>query len=107
MWSRWLCRAIVCAAGERRDVGALSQRCRKPWRSWRRVPALVYMVSYDCDGPVNDLWFSYYKDTRPSGGRLKLGHGPGGPPVLGKQQLLSLVAKLVDVGIVSRQELTS
>ena len=40
----------------------------------------VFLVSYKPNGPVNDIWFSYYKDTRPTGGRLKLGYGPGGPP---------------------------
>src|SRR5215469_6887025 len=67
----------------------------------------VYLVSYNSDGPVNDLWFAYYKDTRPAGGRLKVGYGPGGPPVLSKQQLISLVAKLLDLGILSREELQS
>lgn len=44
----------------------------------------VFMVSYEPDGTVNDIWFSYYKDLRETGGRLKLGYGPGGPPVLRK-----------------------
>ena len=43
----------------------------------------VFLVSYEPAGEVTDVWFSYYKDLRASGGRLKLGYGPGGPPVLG------------------------
>jgi len=58
----------------------------------------VFMVSYEPDGKVNEIGFSYYKDTRGSGGRLKLGYGPGGPPVLGTGQLLSLLKKLCDLG---------
>jgi hypothetical protein len=61
----------------------------------------VYLVSYDPDGPVNDLWFAYYKDMRPAGGRLKLGYGPGGPPVLGSQDLLTLLGRLIRIGVLS------
>jgi hypothetical protein len=42
------------------------------------------MVSYKTEGGCDDIWFSYYKDLRKVGGRLKLGYGPGGPPVLSK-----------------------
>lgn len=58
----------------------------------------VFLVSYAPDEVPNDVWFSYYKDTRPMGGRLKLGHGPGGPPVLGTQQILQLVQTLGERG---------
>jgi hypothetical protein len=67
----------------------------------------VFLVSYAPDGKVNDVWFSYYKDLRPSGGRLKLGYGPGGPPVLGKQSILALVRQLTDVGCVTRAEIAN
>ena len=56
----------------------------------------VFLVSYKPDGPATDVWFSYYKDLRDTGGRLKLGYGPGGPPVLGSEQLLGLVKKLIE-----------
>ena len=63
----------------------------------------VFLVSYKCDGPVNDIWFSYYKDLRPSG-RLKLGYGPGGPPVLAKKKVLHLLRHLKEIGYLSKEE---
>src|SRR5687768_3347029 len=38
----------------------------------------VFLVGYTPDGPPTDVWFWYYKDLRSSGGRLKIGAGPGG-----------------------------
>lgn len=55
----------------------------------------VFLVSYSPTEEPNDIWFSYYKDTRPMGGRLKLGYGPGGPPVLGTDQLILLIKTMV------------
>ena len=65
----------------------------------------VFMVSYEPDGTANDIWFSYYKDLRNSGGRLKLGYGPGGPPVLGTEQLLALLQQLVSLGLVDKEHI--
>ena len=62
----------------------------------------VFLVSYSPDEAPNDVWFSYYKDTRPMGGRLKLGHGPGGPPVLGTQQILQLISAMTKRGCLDR-----
>ena len=42
----------------------------------------IFLVSYGPNDPVVSLWFCYYKDLRQEGGTLKMGHGPGGPPVL-------------------------
>jgi hypothetical protein len=64
----------------------------------------VFLVSYAPDGEVNDVWFSYYKDLRPAG-RLKLGYGPGGPPVLGKSTLLELLSQLVKLGYCTQAEI--
>ena len=62
----------------------------------------VFLVVYDeCDvegDTIDDIWFSYYKDTRPEGGRLKLGYGPGGPPVLGKEAISNLYSDLIGRG---------
>jgi hypothetical protein len=52
----------------------------------------------------DSLWFSYYKDLRESGGRLKLGYGPGGPPVLHKDTFLELLEKLMELDIISKEE---
>lgn len=65
----------------------------------------VFLVSYEPHGPINDIWFSYYKDLRASGGRLKLGYGPGGPPVLSKGSLLQLLRQLRDIGGLSQGEI--
>ncbi|MFH1131206.1 MAG: hypothetical protein V1754_07715 [Pseudomonadota bacterium] len=65
----------------------------------------VFLVSYEPSGPVNDIWFSYYKDLRATGGRLKLGYGPGGPPVLGKEDVLRLLRQLRDIGCFTREEI--
>jgi hypothetical protein len=65
----------------------------------------VFLVSYDPLEKPQDVWFSYYKDLRQSGGRLKLGYGPGGPPVLGTKQVVGLLQKLVELGCISGEEL--
>lgn len=65
----------------------------------------VFMVSYEPSGPAYDIWFSYYKDTRKDGGRLKMGYGPGGPPVLGNNQLIDLLSKLIDLGIIEKAQI--
>jgi hypothetical protein len=67
----------------------------------------VFLVSYEPSGEVTDIWFSYYKDLRGSGGRLKLGYGPGGPPVLGKASFLSLLPQLVATRYLTNQEVVS
>jgi len=51
--------------------------------------------------------FSYYKDLRSSGGRLKLGYGPGGPPNLGKASFLNLLSQLVAMQCFTKQEIIS
>jgi hypothetical protein len=59
----------------------------------------VYVVSDEPDSEITALWFSYYKDTRASGGRLKLGYGPGGPPVLSTNQVRSLLKSVEQLGV--------
>ncbi len=58
----------------------------------------VYLVSDAPAGKIDDLWFAYYKDTWPTGGHLKIGYGPGGPPVLSTGQVRTLLAKVDDLG---------
>ena len=65
----------------------------------------VFLVSYEPNGPADDIWFSYYKDLRSTGGRLKLGYGPGGPPVLGTQQLVSLLKRLKELGLIDKEKI--
>jgi hypothetical protein len=66
----------------------------------------VFLVSDEATVKVTAYWFSYYKDLRESGGRLKLGYGPGGPPVLDKQQFLYLLQQLTRVGCLTKAEVT-
>lgn len=67
----------------------------------------VFLLSYEPSGEVTDIWFSYYKDLRSSGGRLKLGYGPGGPPVLGKESFLSLLSQLIATECLTKREVLS
>lgn len=65
---------------------------------------LVVDDERDVDGDtIEAIWFSYYKDTRRDGGRLKLGYGPGGPPVLGKAAISSLYSNLIGRGYLDQQ----
>lgn len=65
----------------------------------------VFLVSYKPNDTAKDVWFSYYKDLRETGGRLKLGYGPGGPPVLGSDQILELLKRLIDLGFISFEKI--
>lgn len=65
----------------------------------------VFIVSYEPNGNCKDVWFSYYKDLRADGGRLKLGYGPGGPPVLSKDAIKDLLKTLKRVGYFSEQDI--
>ncbi len=93
-----------------------TQEGGNPWRPYLRgivslgkadeiYQPLVFLVSYEPRGKITDLWFSYYKDLRESGGRLKFGYGPGGPPVLGKANFLDLLTQLVHRNYASRREI--
>jgi hypothetical protein len=62
----------------------------------------VFLVGETADSPADQVWFSYYKDLRPYGGRLKLGYGPGGPPVLAMRTVVDLLNELVKLGCIER-----
>ena len=66
----------------------------------------VFLVSYKRDGEVTDIWFSYYKDLRATQGRLKIGYGPGGPPVLSKGKFLHLLSQLVARDYLTKGEIS-
>jgi len=57
----------------------------------------VFLVSYEPLGEITDVWFSYYKDLREEGGSLKMGYGPGGPPVLNRHSVLALLMQLIKI----------
>ena len=65
----------------------------------------VFIVSYEPNGKAANIWFSYYKDLRENGGRLKLGYGPGGPPVLGTENVLLLLKRLIDLGLIKKEKI--
>jgi len=67
----------------------------------------VFIVSYQPSSKPTDVWFSYDKDLRESGGRLKLGYGPGGPPVLGARDVVRLLKRLHSLGCVTDTEMRS
>jgi hypothetical protein len=71
----------------------------------RTYQPFVFLVSYEPTGEVTDVWFSYYKDLRDTGGRLKLGYGPGGPPVLGATDVLKLVRRMLALGCISTDDI--
>ncbi len=66
----------------------------------------VFLVSGKQASEISGVWFSYYKDLRISGGRLKLGYGPGGPPVLDTSTVLDLLGKLIEIGCLTKNEVT-
>lgn len=64
----------------------------------------VFLCSSTPDGPIDETWFCYYKDTRKyPGGRLKMGYGPGGPPVLGNDSIVELVHRMLDMRLLDRK----
>lgn len=67
----------------------------------------VFKVSCSPSAKVDSLWFSYYKDLREVGGRLKLGYGPGGPPVLHKDTLKELIKELIKLDVLTKAEIRS
>lgn len=66
----------------------------------------VFLVGYSSTDEPKDIWFSYYKDLRSTSGRLKLGYGPGGPPVISIEQVLSLVKTLAKMELIDQQIMT-
>ena len=69
----------------------------------------AFLVSYSPGAIPEDIWFCYYKDTRGERdekgnetGRLKMGHGPGGPPVFSIKELLNLVEQLKQHGHINQ-----
>jgi hypothetical protein len=87
-----------------------------PWKRWTKgviriktqfeqYSPYVFLSSDKEDGDITDIQFNYYKDTRPEGGRLKHGHGPGGSPALNKEEILQLLEKLISYGCMSFEDI--
>jgi hypothetical protein len=54
----------------------------------------AFLVSRSKVREITSVWIGYYKDLRASGGRLKMGYGPGGPPVLSVENMENLTSML-------------
>lgn len=68
----------------------------------------IFLTADNEDDEPNGLHFHYYKDTRSQpNGRLKHGHGPGGPPVLRHTDLFLILQHLISLGILSKEEIES
>lgn len=99
----------------------LQEQGRPPWKPYLRAmlrPSMyeqtstyqpfAFLVGYSPDDHPTDVWFCYYKDTRAEpGGRLKMGHGPGGPPVFEAEALIDLVAQMVKCGSLDPDQLAA
>lgn len=68
----------------------------------------IFLTADSEDGEPTGLHFHYYKDTRAyPNGRLKHGHGPGGPPVLGNNDLFIIIKQLVDLDVITKNQVQS
>lgn len=64
----------------------------------------VFLVSYKPNDEPTNVWFSYFKDLRDTGGKLKLGYGPGGPPALDFDSIIDLLKQLIDLDCLSKED---
>lgn len=66
----------------------------------------IFLTADSEEAQPNGLHFHYYKDTRSKpNGRLKHGHGPGGPPVLDIENLFTILEHLVTSNILKKEKL--
>lgn len=111
---------FVCAKCSGTDtfiyrISDLQEGPEEKWERWIKGVILidsgiqtyspyVFLTADSEDGPITSLHFHYYKDTRSQpGGRLKHGHGPGGPPVLGIDDLFRILEHLITQGILPKE----
>ena len=66
----------------------------------------AFLYSETPNEPPTCIWFSYYKDTRPEG-ILKMGYGPGGPPVFEVEEIVDLVAQMIERGCLDASKVKS
>lgn len=58
----------------------------------------AFLTSDSPDEAPTAIWFCYYKDMRKKGGSLKMGYGPGGPPVFQTTDVVEFVAQMIGRG---------
>ena len=64
----------------------------------------IFLTADAADGNITGIAFKYYRTAASNGGRAALRRRPDGGPVLAQLQLLSLVARLVSIGVVSNSD---
>jgi hypothetical protein len=112
---------FVCPKCMRTDtfiyrISDLQEGPEEKWERWIKgviridsgIPTYspyVFLTADSEDGPITGLHFHYYKDTRTqTSGRFKHGHGPGGPPVLGIDDMFTILAHLVSDGALAKEK---
>jgi hypothetical protein len=113
---------FLCSCGKKGHIkkSFKLQETRDTWKPYLRgvIPLadkpddiyqpFVFLVSYEPNDDPVDVWFSYYKDLRSQagGGHLKMGYGPGGPPVLNKLKVVDLLSRMKSLGLISLNNMT-
>jgi hypothetical protein len=69
------------------------------------VPYVLFTSGQEAGNVSDGIMVSYYKDTRGEGGKLKHGHGPGGPAVLGKDEVLQLIRHLIHGKLITAEDI--
>ena len=64
----------------------------------------AFLTSESPDEYSSAIWFTYYKDMRKQGGRLKMGYGPGVPPVFEAEDVVDFVAQMIERGCLEAGE---
>lgn len=65
----------------------------------------IFLTADSKETNPNGLHFHYFKDTRSQGkGKLKHGHGPGGPPVLDIKDMFTIIKQLVSLNLIAKED---
>jgi hypothetical protein len=65
----------------------------------------VFLTADESDGEISGIAFKYYRPEPSNGKKGKRGNGGGGGgPIMSQSQILSLVSRLVRIGVVSRTD---
>jgi hypothetical protein len=110
---------VVCSSCKKPAAISRSynlQEKGRTWECWIRqivripseietyVPYVLFTTGREAGKISEGVMISYYKDTRKEGGRLKHGHGPGGPAVLGRDEIKKLIHYLVASKVISVED---
>ncbi|MBM3335310.1 hypothetical protein FJY63_11670, partial [Candidatus Sumerlaeota bacterium] len=111
---------FVCASCRNTDTFIYREsRLQEEGETWKRwvkgvitivsdvetYTSYIFLTADAEDSPPTGLHFHYYKDTRSKpNGRLKHGHGPGGPPVLQNEDLFTIIRQLVSMNVIAAEQ---